>query len=81
MGKGPWGFRHTTCTLPRAISTGKMVLHEAAGVEVIGPQKAHGPTRNATAPKNLVFLNISDESEHSVREIYYPGKLSGTEQL
>ena len=50
-------------------------------MEVIGLEKAHDPTRNATAPKNLVFLNISDESEHPVREIYYPVELSVAEQL
>ena len=50
-------------------------------MEVIGLEKAHGPTRNTTAPKNLVFLNISDESEYSVGEIYYPGELSDAELL
>ena len=58
-----------------------MVLYEAADVEVIGLEKAHGPTRNATAAKDLVFFNISDGSEHPVREIYYPGELSDAEQL
>jgi len=47
----------------------------------LGKKKAHGPTRNTTAAKNLVFFNTSEESEHSDREINYLGELSDAELL
>jgi len=68
----------------------------AVRVEVIGPEKHYGTTRNAYGPtsnsmrvndktilslQNFVLLKISDEIEHSESEFYYPGELSDAELL